>query len=113
VFFPLLNVYMAFSGPAKITAACDEVASELNALRDAEGRLASGAVLEQVEALERYVAGIGLGFRFFHYRISYASIYSCLIQLITVGSILLPMLLTQISPIAKDEGRGGEGSLAQ
>ena len=101
VLIPLLIIYGTLDGPAKITAACDEVASELNALRNAEGKLAPGAVLEQVEALERYVAGIELGFVLFHYRISYTFVYSCLTQLIAVGSILLPMLLAQTGTVIR------------
>jgi hypothetical protein len=113
VFYAIISIYGALGGPAKITAACDEVASELNALRNAEGKMAPVAVLEQVEALERYVAGIELGFFLFHYRISYAFVYDCLAQLIAVGSILLPMLLVQMNAIVEDGAGEGQGSLAQ
>ena len=70
-------------------------------------------VRDQVEALERYVTGVGLGFNLFHIRISYTFVYSCLVQLITVGTIVTPVLLTQISQIVEDGARGDEGSLAQ
>ena len=73
-----------FRGPAMITAACDEVAVELNDLRSTADGLAAEPVLAEVEALERYVDKIGLGFDFFHFRISYAvlcvtasTLYAC------------------------------------
>jgi hypothetical protein len=114
VLLPLKFIYGAFGGPAKITAACDDVASALNAMRtDAQNKLAPLAVLEQVEALERYVIGIQFGFNLFHVRISYPFLYNCLIQLITVGTIVSPMLLAQMSAIVEDEARADEGSLAQ
>ena len=113
VFLPMFAIYGALGGPAKITTACDEIASELNALRNAKNKLAPLVVRDQVEALERYVTGVGLGFNLFHIRISYTFVYSCLVQLITVGTIVTPVLLTQISQIVEDGARGDEGSLAQ
>jgi hypothetical protein len=59
---------------AKITAACDGVTLQLNELRAATDGLAAVEVLQQVEALERYVDKIGFGFEFQHFRVSYASV---------------------------------------
>eukprot|EP01052_Picozoa_sp_SAG31_P010644 SAG31_NODE_588_length_13820_cov_47.352452_6_plen_469_part_00 len=113
LFFPLLFIYIGLAGPGKVTAACDEVAAELNALRNAKGKLAPVAVLERVEALERYVDGTDLGFGFFHYRISYVFIYNCISQLIAIGTIVFPMLITQMNNAVAESAYANDGSLAK
>ena len=94
----VLGLRAGLSGPAQITAACDDVAVQLNALRGTADGLAAEPVLAQVEALECYVDKIGLGFELLHFRISYA--FVCVARLCHSPALLTGALARlELSPV--------------
>ena len=93
-------------GPAKVTAACDEVGQALNHLRQDGGSMADSDTLGNVEALERYldkVDGTGLCFTMLSARISYGFVYALLGQLISTVTFILPVLLVLINSATVEE----------
>ena len=91
-------------GPAQVTAKCELITDELNLLRTLNGsRLADADTLTRIEALERYIKKIELGYRMGGYRISVRFVQVAMLNLFTALSILLPMLLVLLD---RSWGRG-------
>ena len=86
--------------PAQVTAKCDLITDELNLLRTLDGsRLADADTLTRVEALERYIKKIGLGYRLGGFRISVHFVQHAMLNLVTALSILVPMLLVVLERV--------------
>ena len=112
VMFPLyIWIFrQTIKAPCSVTAACDDVAHELNKLRTTGRGLAPHSTLVRVEALERYVSRLGvsgLGVHVFSIRLSYQLAWKSLVQLSSLMAFGLPILFTQIDPPTIDESLDG------
>ena len=86
--------------PAQVTAKCDLITLELNLLRTLDGsRLADADTLTRVEALERYIKKIELGYRLGGYRISVRFVQIAMLNIFSTLSVLLPMLLVVLERV--------------
>ena len=91
------------SGPAKVTSACQRIASAVNDLRlnagagDGTVTLATSEQLHRIEGLKRYIneqnRDQGLGFLLLRKRITFTFVLGLLIQ--TVGA--MPVVITLMS----------------
>lgn len=99
-------------GPAQVTAKCELITDELNLLRTLNGsRLADADTLTRIEALERYIKKIDLGYRMGGYRISVRFVQVATLNLFTALSILLPMLLVLLERVVvplEEQGAAGD-----
>jgi hypothetical protein len=72
----LSGVVVALKEPAKVTYQCDAVKHELNRLRMThDGKLSDDNTLARVEAVERFVVAVDLGYHIFGVRMSFDFMY--------------------------------------
>ena len=109
--FLLMILSESAKPPANVTAKCDLILKELNCLRTlGDTRLADADTLTRIEALERYVDKIGLGYKIPAENgtiISHAFINRMLLNMFTALSILLPMLIVMLERVVTPLEGGG------
>jgi hypothetical protein len=105
----LFLMHNSMLGPAKITATCDKITHELNQLRKHGERLSDPIVLVKVEAVERYIERMGLGYHVLTARISFAFVYKAMGEAFSVMTVLFPIVLLQLKQSVEAPPMDGSG----
>jgi hypothetical protein len=108
------GAYGTLSGPAKLTAALDEIASALNSLRRDGSSMPHIDNLARIEALERYVSRLadgGLGYRLLGARISYGFLARAMVSIGSGAVVLFPILLVLVREVTSIDGAMGSLSM--
>ena len=96
------NLTWGLSGPAKVTSACQRIASAVNDLRlnaggaDGTVTLATSEQLHRIEGLERYINALnknqGLGFLVLRKRITFTLVMGLLIQTVSAMPVVITLM---------------------